>query len=96
MVSAKDEVELLHLAITRMREKIPGISEAAAEALEHELILEFGGESHYVPKRKLIEAKRKELANEARRKFNGRNATEVARELGIGRATVYRLIKISL
>ncbi|WP_373995244.1 helix-turn-helix domain-containing protein [Massilia sp. WG5] len=25
--------------------------------------------------------------------FNGRNASEVARKLGIGRATVYRIIK---
>ncbi|MGK2897216.1 MAG: hypothetical protein ACSLE9_00815 [Burkholderiaceae bacterium] len=33
------------------------------------------------------------LAGEVLRMFNGRNATEVARELRISRATVYRLLK---
>ena len=31
--------------------------------------------------------------DEVRRRFNGRNAREIARELGIGRATVYRILK---
>lgn len=49
---------------------------------------EFVGEETYIKKRS-----NKELAEEMLRLFNGRNATEVARKLGVGRATVYRYIK---
>ena len=49
---------------------------------------EFAGEETYIQKRSS-----KELAGEVLRLFNGRNATEVARKLGVGRATVYRYIK---
>lgn len=54
---------------------------------------EFGGDRAYV---KLGRSqKSKELAQEILRLFNGRNTTEVARRLGIGRTTVYRVIKQS-
>ena len=49
---------------------------------------EFAGEETYIQKRSS-----KELAGEVLHLFNGRNATEVARKLGVGRATVYRYIK---
>lgn len=49
---------------------------------------EFAGEEVYIQKRSS-----KELASEVLRLFNGRNATEVARRLGIHRATVYRYLK---
>ena len=38
-------------------------------------------------------AERERITAEVLRVFNGRNAAEVARRLGIGRATVYRIIK---
>lgn len=49
---------------------------------------EFAGEEVYIPKRNS-----KDVAGEVLRLFNGRNATEVARRLGIHRATVYRYLK---
>lgn len=49
---------------------------------------EFAGEEVYIQKRSS-----KELAGEVLRLFNGRNASEVARRLGIHRATVYRYLK---
>lgn len=49
---------------------------------------EFAGEEAYIQKRN-----GKDVASEVLRLFNGRNATEVARRLGIHRATVYRYLK---
>lgn len=48
---------------------------------------EFAGESVYIRKRD------GDVAARLRKLFNGRNATEIARELRIGRATVYRKLK---
>jgi hypothetical protein len=52
---------------------------------------EFRGEEVYIAARPLTERQR--LVNEVLRLFNGRNAREVARRLGIGKTTVYRIIK---
>lgn len=49
---------------------------------------EFAGSEVYLQKRK-----GQDLAAEVLRLFNGRNASEVARRLGIHRATVYRYLK---
>lgn len=54
---------------------------------------EFQGEECYIRGRSLTE--REQLVQQVLALFNGRNASEVARRLGIGRATVYRLIKQS-
>ena len=48
---------------------------------------EFAGERVY------IRRKDADLAGQVLDAFNGRNATEIARELRIGRATVYRKLK---
>lgn len=50
---------------------------------------EFAGERLYVAKRESGDS----LGARIMELFNGRNATEVARELHIGRATVYRKLK---
>lgn len=50
------------------------------------------GERVYIGKK---EQDRARIINIVRRRFNGRNARELARELGVGRATIYRYIKIS-
>lgn len=52
---------------------------------------EFSGERPYIPSKS--QRDRAELAMSILEHFNGRNATEVARRLGIGRTTVYRLLK---
>lgn len=52
---------------------------------------EFAKQRGYVRQRSIDEVH--PLALEVARLFNGRNATEVARELQISRATVYRLLK---
>jgi len=54
---------------------------------------EFGGEVTTVHKISPIEKAR--IRYEVLRQFNGQNATELARKLGISRATVYRLLKQS-
>lgn len=52
---------------------------------------EFAGETCYIAK-KSPQERQQELQN-VLSFFNGRNATQTARELGIGRATVYRTLK---
>lgn len=54
---------------------------------------EFGGEDVYIPARGASDRKRQ--VAEVLSLFNGRNATEIARRLGISRASVYRFIKQS-
>jgi len=61
------------------------------ERLKAALRVELGGVRGYV--RTGHEARRRAIARAALEEFNGRNATEVARRLGIGRVTVYRIIK---
>lgn len=48
---------------------------------------EFSGSQVYLRKRPT------DLAHQVLRHFNGRNASEVARRLGISKATVYRYLK---
>lgn len=49
---------------------------------------EFAGEEVYIQKRSS-----RDLASEVLQHFNGRNASEVARRLGVSRRTVYRYLK---
>jgi len=60
-------------------------------ALKAEVRAEFGGEGQYIAKRPMTE--RQKRVSAVLRLFNGRNASEVARVLNIGRATVYRILK---
>ncbi len=52
---------------------------------------EFGGERGWIRKSSPVD--RAQLERDILTLFNGRNASEVARRLGIGRATVYRIIR---
>lgn len=63
--------------------------EAKRLHIEAQLRKEFGGQQVYVASGKSYEAVRQQVL----RRFNGRNASTLAREYGIGRATVYRWLK---
>jgi Mor family transcriptional regulator len=67
--------------------------EMAAKVVELKVAVraEFSGSFTYIPRRSATE--RAKLVGDVMSLFNGRNAAEVARRLGIGRATVYRIIK---
>jgi transcriptional regulator of acetoin/glycerol metabolism len=69
---------------------IPEVAGHRAE-VERQIRDEFASERVYVRRRSAAGAN--PLAAEVARLFDGRNATQVARELGISRATVYRLLK---
>lgn len=62
-----------------------------AEALKENARHEFGGCDTYIPRRS--DADRQRIVVMVLELFNGRNATEIARRLKIGRASVYRIIK---
>lgn len=62
-----------------------------AAKVKDELRREFSGNQVYISRRS--EADRQRLVREVLKLFDGRNATEIARRLNIGRATVYRILK---
>lgn len=78
-------VALLYELIPELRSE----SEARREELREVVRREFAGEQLYVTRRRPVVETRAEIL----RRFNGRNASEVARQLRISRATVYRLLK---
>jgi Mor family transcriptional regulator len=75
--------EYIFAEFPELAARITGMKEATRK--------EFSGIETYIPRRS--QAERERISTEVRRLFNGRNATEVARRLNIGRATVYRIIK---
>lgn len=65
-------------------------ADADIDAVKARIRQELGGDSHYVRRRG---PQQSDHAPSILALFNGRNATEVARRLGISRATVYRVLK---
>lgn len=87
--------DLLTLAIQGLQKIMPTLSDELAAQLEDELRREIAGDREVIRgviSKQSLE-KREIIKEEVRRRFNGRNATEVARDLKIGRATVYRILK---
>lgn len=84
--------DLLSRIIEIVQQLQPSLSDEMALEIERSLRAEFAGEQVYIYKRV---AERDKMRIEVMRRFNGRNATEIARELGIGRTTVYRILKTS-
>lgn len=68
-----------------------GMSKDECAKCEADLRAEFGGDMTYIGKHG--NAARELRAREVLAKFNGRGATELARSMRIGRATVYRVLK---
>lgn len=79
-----DYVVQLHPEIAATPARVDDLKQAVRQ--------EFAGEKTYVRSERQ-QREKEDLADQVLRMFNGRNATEVARCLQIGRATVYRMIK---
>lgn len=77
--------------------EVPAMKEAAALGRLADMKLavrhEFSGDRQRIGRQ--TEAGRRDLACSILAMFNGRNATEVARRLGVSRSTVYRMLKQS-
>lgn len=73
----------------------PAIVNEQLDKARAQLRQEFGGQRHYVKRVDTVERAQhhQRCAEILAQHFNGRNATELARKLRIGRATVYRLLK---
>lgn len=84
-----DDPDLVDRLLNYLVTILPELSNDKAKLLQANLELRrhFAGSEVYVRKRS------RSLPDEVLELFNGRNATEVARQLGIGRATVYRVLK---
>jgi Mor family transcriptional regulator len=91
----QDASDLVDVVFAYCWKALQGTAEAGAEPDPEEIKAairqEFGGIETYIRRRE----SRTLLANKVLSMFNGRNPTEVARELNISRATVYRLLKQS-
>lgn len=85
-----DNTDLVDAIFAFIEEEFPALAPRTAE-LKEEVRREFRGIEIYIPRRS--QAERDKLTKEVLSLFNGRNATEVARRLKLGRATVYRIIK---
>lgn len=86
------EPDLVDRIFEYLLTEVPGLA-IQAEKLKHAVREEFKGDSYYIAGRP--ETVRQHQVAQVLALFNGRNATEVARRLGIGRATVYRILKQS-
>lgn len=91
MLDCRSDDVVTHL-LQKLCELVPEVrgDVARQQSIEAHLRLEFGGQTTYVA------ASGKDYAAmraQVRERFNGRNASTLARELGVGRATVYRWLK---
>lgn len=73
--------------------RLHGLDAKTLSDLKRDTRAEFRGEECYIAGRPATA--RQEMVAEVLRLFNGQNSTEVARKLGIGRATVFRVLKQS-
>jgi Mor family transcriptional regulator len=85
-----DNADLVDAIFAFIEEEFPQMASRTSK-LKDEVRREFSGVEIYIPRRS--HATRDKLTRDVLNLFNGRNATEIARRLGIGRATVYRIIK---
>jgi hypothetical protein len=85
------EPDLVGRMVAFIGQERPELDADTLAAVEQRLRQEFGGDTVYVAKQTTRD--RGDLVAQVRRMFNGRNATEIARRLKIGRATVYRMVK---
>lgn len=88
-----DELDVLEEIFALIAEQLPEVASGPqrVEAVKAIIRERFAGIEVYVPRRPAAE--RRQLDRRIAELFDGRNATEVARRLGISRATVYRKLK---
>lgn len=87
---APDLVDRLFEFLVELLPELRG-SPAQVERVQQQLRSEFAGQDAYIPARSSMD--KAEERRQVMRLWNGRNATAVARALGISRATVYRHLK---
>jgi Mor family transcriptional regulator len=85
-----DNADLLDAIFGYLEAELPELAERLTEVKEATR-REFAGQKCWIPRRSALERQR--LVEDVLAAFNGRNATEVARRIGISRAAVYRIIK---
>ena len=85
-----DNSDLVDAIFKRMVEEMPELA-SRLDRVEAAVRVEFQGIETYIARRS--PAQRQQRTEQVLQLFNGRNAADVARALGIGRTTVYRIIK---
>ena len=91
-VALLDNVDLIDKIFEFIEIEFPEVRERAA-VLKSLARQEFAGIETYIPRRS--HAERDNIVREVGVLFNGRNAIDVARQLNISRASVYRILKLS-
>lgn len=85
-----NEPDLVDRMVELLVREVPSLK-PRAEEIDLALRDEFAGIETYIRRRRVPPST---LAAEVMKRFNGRNVTEVARELRISRATVYRVLRV--
>lgn len=86
----RDLVDAIFVLLVSEHPELARLNLADLKRLARE---EFGGEKAYVRMPQEADERQRAQLDQVLSLFNGRNASEIARKLGIGRATVYRLLK---
>lgn len=85
------EPDLVDRIFDYICKQIPEMATQDLDAHKSAVREEFAGSREFIKSNR--SQKSLDLADQVLRKFNGRNATELARELGISRPSVYRILK---
>ena len=82
-----DQDEIIHRAVeTALQRLLPTLVATVAADVKRQLDADLAGMQTYHRKRRQID---EEIAS----KFDGRNARQLARDLGVNRSTIYRALK---
>jgi len=90
---AAPEPDLVDRMFDYLSAEFPQIAGEKLSAAKSAVRAEFCGEEVYIPARGAVERQRQ--VAQVLSLFNGRNATDVARQIGISRSSVYRFVKQS-
>lgn len=91
-----DLVDRIFDYVVELIPELRGLDERRMKDAKQGVRDEFAGTHVYLARRRGERSKMvPHIADQVLTMFNGRNASEVARKLGIGRTTVYRVLKQS-